>query len=129
MNNQLTHSIEQFSTAETYIQFYEWIFYICIIGIICFLGVTIFLYRKNHIRKIIGELTGMRRNREILQMRKKKLEESEKLPLYPLKQRDIPVEVTARLDRASEKTTLLEEKQEYMLQENILLSDSGEWIK
>lgn len=105
------------------VSFYENCFHACLVGMIVFIGLTLFLCIYFKIPSIIVERLGIKRKRTLSQM---KQEKSVKLSGYKMRE----IEVMNRtqespgvtMESASEKTVLLEEDA-FVMEKDIVLSE------
>jgi len=105
------------------VSFYQNCFHACLVGMIVFIGLTIFLSIYFNIPSIIVERLGIKRKRTLSQMGKTM---SVKLPSYKVREIELvdkmQVSPDTTVENASEKTVLLTEEA-FVMEKDIVLSE------
>lgn len=66
--SELVYSAEKIEMMKNQIQLYEISFWVCLAGAVFFAALTVFIYFSLDIREVLGRLTGVYKNREIVRI-------------------------------------------------------------
>ena len=138
MMDNVIYDTEKIEIIKNQIHFYETAFNLCLAGTLLFALLTVFIYFFLHIGTVCSRLTGTYRSNEIIRIRENTMASGNHLKIYGKKQpimyqckEDItePLysqEETVLLENAE--TDLLVDENSFVIQENIFLGDSKNFI-
>lgn len=134
--------LEKVELIKNQIQYYETAFWLCLAGAVVFTIITLYIYFSLKIGRVISQLTGIYRNKEIIRIRQNNMVSGKitgrygaKKPLiYPYEE-----ETTAKLypqPQEEEETVLLPGQEatqplpdpEFQTTETVVLGQPQEWI-
>lgn len=134
--------LEKVELIKNQIQYYETAFWLCLAGAVLFAIITVYIYFSLKIGRVISQLTGVYRNKEIIRIHQNNMVSgkitgmygSKKPLLYPYDE-----EKTAKLYpqvQEEEETVPLPEQEvtqrlpdpEFQMTETVVLGQPQEWI-
>lgn len=121
----------QLQQLEETIQTYHVMFGICCFGAIVFGILAVIIYKVFHINLIFAQLSGRYRYKEIQKIHKsnmqaeRKIHASREQNLFHYEENEQKEEWTVKLE---EETVPLEDAQDFVIQQEVLLSQEDTWI-
>lgn len=125
-------TVGKLQQVENQVQSYQTAYWLCIVGIIFFACITVFLFFYMHIPDIILELTGIRRKREISAIQKgkrsvRKAEVWQKKHVTTTAMEETVVLEESQpvmMDTSAEETILLPQQQVFIIEKELKLADA-----
>lgn len=137
--DEFIYSAEKIERMKNQIQLYEISFRVCLAGAVLFAALTVFIYFSLDIGKVLGRLTGIYRNREIIRIHRNHMLSGKISGVYGPKKTMVcqyGEEETEKLCRQAEETVPLPADDQrkplpdpdFQITENVLLGQPQEWI-
>ncbi len=131
--------LEKVEVIRSQIQLYEFAFKVCLIGAILFSILTIYIYFSLHIGKVISQLTGIYKNKEIVRIHQNNMISGKITGVYGQKKPLIyqyNEEKTEKLSPQEEETVPLPMEEvtqplpdpDFQMTETVVLGQPEEWI-